>query len=71
MSVITEHPLVVVWSVNGLFYSMMEVMPAEMKRIREKGPDIEGIPQYYCIEDDDVTWWPYCKEGWPSLGYDR
>lgn len=71
MSVIAERPLVVMWSRQGLLYVMMEVTAAEMKRIRSKDPDVEGIPTYYAIEDDDVQWWPSCKEGEPVLGYDR
>jgi hypothetical protein len=71
MSVILERPLTVMWSVNAMLYVMMEVRPAEMKRIRSSGADIEGIPTYYAIEDDDVQWWPSCREGWPVLGYDR
>lgn len=71
MSVIAERPLVVMWSKQGLLYVMMEVTAADMKRIRSKEPDIEGIPTYYAIEDDDVQWWPSCKDGEPVLGYDR
>ena len=71
MSVIAERPVTGAWSVNGLLYVLMEVRPAEMKRIRDKGPEIEGIPTYYAIEDDDVTWWPSCRDGWPVVGYDR
>ena len=71
MSVIAERPLVVMWSMRGLLYAMMEVTAADMKRIHDKGPDVEGIPTYYAIEDDDVQWWPSCKEDEPVLGYDR
>jgi len=71
VSIIVERPLVVMWSLNGIVYVMMEVRPADMKRIRSKGSYVEGIPTYYAIEGDDVQWWPSCKEGWPVLGYDR
>ncbi len=70
MNVIVERPLVVAWNMRGNLYMMMEVTAAEMKRIRSKDPDAEGIPTYYAIEDDDVQWWPSCKEGEPVLGYD-
>jgi hypothetical protein len=71
MSVIAERPLTVSWNTGKLIYVMMEVRPAEMARIREKNPDLVGIPTYYSIEEDDVQWWPSCTEGWPVLGYDR
>ena len=71
MSVIAERPGVVMWSARGLLFVMMEITPMEMKRILEESPDIEGVPMYYSIQDDDVTWWPACREGEPRLGYDR
>lgn len=71
MSVIAERPLTVMWRAKGLLFVMMEVTPAEMRRIRSKGPDVEGTPTYYAIEDDDVEWWPSSKEGWPVVGYDH
>lgn len=70
-TVIADRPIVVMWSVNAMLYVMMEVRPDEMKRIREKAPDLEGTPTYYTIENDDVTWWPSCRDGWPVVGYDR
>lgn len=71
MNVISDRPLVLMWSAKGFLFVMMEVTPSEMKRIRDNGADVEGIPTYYAIEDDDVQWWPSCKDGWPVLGYDR
>lgn len=72
MSVIPTPPVQVCWRIGHLDYAMMQVRPSELARIKKDYPDIEGIPTYYAIVEDDVDWWPSSEEGEPVvvMGHD-
>lgn len=68
MSTLSSPPLKVTWRIGHVDYPMLHVTPADLARIKKDHPDRVGIPTYYAIIDDNVDWWPSCKEGEPVLG---
>jgi hypothetical protein len=65
----SHRPVInVYWRIGEMHYPMMHVLPAQIKRIRKKSPDLMSIPTMFALTDDgDIEWFPDCMEGEPVV----